>query len=214
MIIALLTTDNGTHPPEKLAGATLQRFLDDFRENAPNAAYNEVMRFNDVLQTVLTGHHSLMQQAERSALRTEGPSRLIASADLDAAVEDAVSHIMTTVTARTADGQAVLPSLVAYFRRPETLKYFDSVIRSEFAHSIMLERSWHAQGYTVNQDCSVILDHPEIKEHVAAKVFLAHEQHGHALLKRSDDELAELGGREMVLAAVSSSIAHLPSVGA
>lgn len=209
MIVSLLITDYGTHSPEKLVGATIQRFLDDFRQNAPDAAYGEVMLFNDILQKALTGHHMMVQQAERSALATEGPQRLVAPLEIDEAVGDAVDHIMSAVTARTEDGKFILPDLRQYFQRPETRRYFEEVMRAEYAHSIWLERSWHAQGFTVRPDCSVVEDHPDIKEHPAAKAFMAHLQYGPALLARHDDELQELGGREMVSAIVSNSTAHL-----
>jgi hypothetical protein len=190
MIVGLLITDGGPHPPEKLAGATVQRICDDFREHAPNAAYHEVMEFRDRIDKLLSGHHRMIQDAERSALRTEGPGRLSSRIDTDAFIPDALDDLLHAANEKV-DGNPRWPTLAGYFTRPETQRYFTDILHMEFHQNIHIERSWHADA------------HPD---HQTSRAFHAVSREGHALLMMSDDDLKEHGGRELVIAVAMNTI--------
>lgn len=195
MILGLLITNDGPHPPEKLAGAATQRFLDDFQQNAPAAAYSDVVAARDEIDRILTAYHRDVQDGERAAL-AKSTSRLAEPIDHSDPVRDAVAEIMATMLARYPSATQY-QTLQAYFRRPETKRYFEEVLHREFHHNAWIERSWHADANA---------DHP------AAKAFAAVRTYGHAVLSHPDpakpaqlSALAEHGGRELVHAIVTAS---------
>jgi hypothetical protein len=190
MQVRLMMTDGGPHPPETLAWSTAQRVVDDFAEAAPEAAYKEVVAFREVAEKVLAAHHRLVQDAERSALKTEGSDRLASSIDTDQWIDDAVDDIIAAAREKV-DGKPKWPTLTQYFARPETRQYIEDVLHMELHQTMHIERSWHADT------------HPDDQH---AKAFHAVQRDGHALLTRHDDDLEEHGGRELISAMVLNTI--------
>ena len=138
MIVGLLMTDGGPHPPEKLAAVTVQHFLDDFQENAPLAAYSEVMAFRDEIDQVMIRYHREFQEMEREALEKIGPERLLDVVDTDEFAEKVVDEILQLMSLRLRSG-GPFTSLIDYFHRPETKGYFTRVLNDEFHGSAMIQ---------------------------------------------------------------------------
>jgi hypothetical protein len=192
MQMRLMATDGGSHPPETLAGMTAQRIIDDFAVHAPEAAYAEVMAFRDTIDRIMTAHHRLVQEAERSALQTEGPARLIQQVDTHVHIPDALDDIMAAAKEKV-DGKPKWPTLMTYFARPETQQYLEDVLHMELHQNMHIERSWHADA------------NPEDPHAVA---FNAIRANGHGLLNTHDDDLKPHGGRELLSAMVRNSIPY------
>jgi hypothetical protein len=190
MQVRLMMTDGGPHPPETLAWSTAQRVVDDFAEAASEAAYKEVVAFREVVEKVLAAHHRMVQDAERSALRTEGSERLASPVDTDPWIDDMIDDIMAAAKEK-ADGKAKWPTLTQYFARPQTRQYLEDILHMELHQTMHIERSWHADG------------HPDDPH---SKAFHAVRRDGHALLTMHDDDLKEHGGRELVSAMVLNAI--------
>lgn len=208
MLVALLMTDGGPHPPEKLSGVTTQRFLDDFREHAPAAAYAEVERFRDQIDRVMSTCHRMVQDDERAELEDKGPARIAEPIDLDEAVEHAVDQIYRMIGATSE-----WATLGAYLNRPETRDYFAEILHKEFHHAVWIERSWASHGVGMPK-------HPHLSwhdpDHPAAAAFRGVATHGHAILQQPHPEdegqdvvrlspLDEHGGRDMVEAVIAAS---------
>jgi hypothetical protein len=190
MQVRLMMTDGGPHPPETLAWSTAQRVVDDFAEAAPEAAYKEVVAFREVVEKVLTAHHRMVQDAERSALRTEGSERLASPVDTDQWIDDALDDIVAAAREKV-DGKPRWPTLVGYFARPLARQYLEDVLHLELHQTMFIERGWHADN------------HPHDPHAVA---FNAVRTHGHDLLTKHDDDLEEHGGRDLVSAMVLNAI--------
>jgi hypothetical protein len=207
MQVRLMMTDGGPHPPETLAWASAQRIVDDMQENAPNAVYKEVVAIREEIEKIITEHHRLVQDQERSALRNEGSQRLAMPIGTDAYVEDAADDIMSLANDRMntplrrmhAQVEGALPRVISrrwpslgnYFARPETRQYIEDVLHAEFHQVHHIERSWHADA------------HPDDQH---AKAFHAVQRDGHVLLTLHDDDLEEHGGRDLVSAMVINAI--------
>ena len=221
MQVRLMMTDGGAHSPETLAWSTAQRIVDDFAENAPEAVYRDVTEFRARVEQILTAHHRIAKTLERTALHAEGSTRLASPIDTDQHIPDAIDDIIAASRDQDAAGQQKWPTLVQYFRRPQTRQYLEDVLHMEFHHAAHVERSWHAQGHELGDDGQAVLDaHPDNVKHPAARAFLAVAIHGPAVLTFPDlkgpkdalgkpthlSDLAEHGGRELVSAMVLNSI--------
>jgi hypothetical protein len=83
------------------AWSTAQRTVDDFAENAPEAAYREVVAFRERVEQILAAHHRIAQNVERTALHVEGPQRLATPIDTDQQIPDALDFITVPLVGST-----------------------------------------------------------------------------------------------------------------
>ncbi len=173
MEMTIMLTDGGPHPPEKMAANTLSGVI-DLVATSPDALLREEREFKAKATVVLTRHHGLAQNHERTGIATEGTDRLATNIDTSAHVPDAVDDLIAL-----AKGT----SFAAHFAKPETRAYLEQLLHEHFHRSMWEERSWHADTNS---------DHP------LSKLFRAVDTHGHALLPLSDEDLDEHGGREVV----------------
>jgi hypothetical protein len=223
MFVGLLMTDNGPHPPEKLSALTVQRFLEGFAEKAPAAVYAEVERFRGQADRLMTEFHRIVQTDERSALEEQGPDRIAEPMDLDGVVNQAVDEVLklalqsrdAILTDVTGTPRPDWPSLLEYFRLPQTRQFLTETLHREFHQNVLIERSWASHDADTPKHPNLSWQEPD---HPACKAFRAVARDGHALLfqPHPDDAdkvpgqdvvrlspLDEHGGREMVEKIVS-----------
>lgn len=134
MIVSLLITNDGPHPPEKWAGVTSSQII-DIAASAPNALYKEAREFEAKIQDVLTHHHQNIQDRERRLLKEQGSPRLAEPMGHDQDVEDCVGDICD---------MAKKTSFADHFAKPDVQQYLTRLLREHFHHNALIERQYHA----------------------------------------------------------------------
>ncbi len=178
MQLRLMMTDGGPHSPETLADWTASQIIDITAATAAGMSYNEAREFRSRVEKVLVQHHLLAQDGERSALQTEGSSRLATPMPTDQHVPDAADDVLAVVNSRDVDGKHVFSATIRdHFARPEARVALERLLHEHFHENMKIERSWHAAADA---------------EHPSAKAFIAVQQDGHAALfgDEHDPELA------------------------
>lgn len=159
MIVGILSTDNGPHPPEKWAAVTAGRVIDisanptgvvnGVVQANPQAVLREAEQFRQIVMTLLTHHHAEMQEAERAHLRAKGADRLAEVIDVSAQVESAVRDVLDA--ARST-------SFAEHFTQDQVHDWLRVAFAEDFHHIALIERSWHVgeaddpSGLTVRGD--------------------------------------------------------------
>jgi hypothetical protein len=210
LYVGLLISNGGPPSPEQWAGVTVQRFIDDFSEDAPAAVYAEVERFRSQIDRIISEAHRIVQTDERAALESDGPDHIVTPIDHTDVVDSTIEQIMAMVSQNSPRW----PSLKAYFDRPETTQYFQKVLHREFHLTAWSERSWASHDADTPK-------HPNLSWHkpnnAACQAFRGVVANGHALLflPHAEDAgkdvvrlspLTEYGGRAMVEKIVAASI--------
>lgn len=136
MIVGVLATDGGPHPPETWAAVTASQVI-DIASSASGALLAEARDFRARVEEILVGHHRLAQEHERGGLATEGAERLGTDIDTSGHVPDAVDDIIAA-----AKGT----SFAAHFAQPPVRAYLERLVHEHFHHSMHIERQWHADS--------------------------------------------------------------------
>jgi hypothetical protein len=231
MQIGVMVTDGGPHPSDKWGAVSGQRVIDilcaspdpegppltneqiagaigpqdrDGWRTRPAISPQQVaVQMRDLqaaVTTCLTQAHAELQNGERDALAKEGPDRLLKPIHhledvLDGAMQDILDAARKTAFA-------------FHFARPDVQKVLRDHLYGDLHTIGHEERSWHANEHPDRADwappATDNLDHP------AAVAYRAIGQYGHALLHKSDDELEEHGGREMLVKIVQHSVPRPP----
>jgi|SRR6516162_388840 len=185
MNVGCMITNGGPHPPEKWAGVTAKMII-DIAATAPEALFREATAFQNKVEQLLVGHHRLAQEHERNALAGEGNARLLADLDTSGHVPDALDDILAAARGT---------SFAGHFEKPQTQAYLERLLHEHMHHIMLIERSWYADAHP---------DHP------AARLFKAVQTDGHAVLQRTDEELAPHGGFEAALQMVRVHVPGTP----
>jgi hypothetical protein len=142
MLVGVMSTDGGPHPPEKWAALTASQVI-DIASSADGALLSAARDFQAKVESVLVRHHSLAQEHERAGLATEGTDRLASDIDTSGHVPDAVDDVIALSRST---------SFAAHFAKPEVRAYLERLLHEHFHHSMHIERQWHAAEHP---------DHPE-----------------------------------------------------
>lgn len=148
MLVGVLATDGGPHPPEKWAAVTASQII-DIASSASGVLLTEARGFQAKIEAILARHHELAQTHERTSLATEGPERLTGEIDTSGHLPDAVDDIVSA-----ANGT----SFAAHFAKPEVRAYLERLLHEHFHHSMHIERLWHADANPDHPAVSVFKD--------------------------------------------------------
>ncbi len=145
MLVGIMTTNGGPHPPEKWAVTTAGQII-KIGETAAPELKDMGRKIELKLLDVLEKHHGTVQGKERDAIEKYGEARLQhpliqSPAHVAQAVAEHVDveEITKEITA-VADGTP----FEAHFAKPEVKTYIEDLLRNHFGTSISIERDWQA----------------------------------------------------------------------
>ncbi len=142
MLVGVLKTDGGPHPAETWAQITASQII-SISSSAPDILLKEAQEFENKLIGVLTTHHTNAQESERSVLEAEGTKLLANDIDTSEHVDAAASAIVALARGT---------HFAVHFAKPEVRKYLEKLLHSHFHHSMLIERSWHADEHADHPD--------------------------------------------------------------
>lgn len=134
MRVGVLITNGGPHSPQDWAQVTAGQII-DIGSQSPAALLAEARAFEAKIVAVLTRHHELVQQHERSQLGAQGSARLAGDLDPTAHIPDAVDDIVAASRGT---------SFAAHFAQARVRDYLERLVGGHFASSMHIERLWHA----------------------------------------------------------------------
>ncbi|TMI98472.1 MAG: hypothetical protein E6G97_25960 [Alphaproteobacteria bacterium] len=154
--VALMITNGGPHPADKLAASTAWKIVDLVRisddpidpklpdiDRGAIEANRETFRqartaFEAAIAALLEKHHHDVQHHERGKLKEKGNARLEEDHDHEACGSGLCSEVVA-LTVGTV--------LQAHFARPETQARVIEILDSSLGHTAHIERSWHADRH-------------------------------------------------------------------
>jgi hypothetical protein len=134
MLVGILATDGGPHSAETWAQITSTQII-NIASSAPEVLLKEAREFEGHLIKLLTNHHTNVQNTERTAIKKHNMERLIHDIDTSQHLHVAVDDII-----RLANGT----SFAEHFKKSEVRAYLERLLHEHFHHSVVIERSWHA----------------------------------------------------------------------
>jgi len=152
-----MATDGGAHPPEKWAGVTASQIINIAADAGRQAValnsgqavgLDEAREFEDRVTKILTEHHGMVQTSERDAMKTAGPDGLVEPMHHHDFVDDAVDDIIALAMASNDEGKPRWPAIRSHFSKPEVQAYLRRLLAEHFHHSMVIERSWHADAHS------------------------------------------------------------------
>lgn len=115
----------------------------DISARAPETKLSEATQFRQRLVELLTYHHSLVQERERDKLSKAGATHLRSELDQVPDVEDPVAEIVRLARGLSFEG---------HFANPQTQDYLRSLLASNFATVMHIERSLFADKNPRSRD--------------------------------------------------------------
>lgn len=166
----LLVTNGGPHPADKWAAITAHQIGDliqiDEHSASPEAVAARIAKpkLMTAITEALAGHHHAVQKHERGKIDEHGHERLSHSLDAREHVPATLDEAFRDVMLCTKDS-----AFKAHFDQAHVQDVVRGILGSHFATSMHIERSWHADGKTI-EDGKVIdnPDHDPEDDHVIA----------------------------------------------
>lgn len=176
MRVALMITNGGPHPADKLAGATAWKITDLVRvsedpidpalpelDRAAIEANREAFRqartaLEDGVKSILETHHDEVQAHERAQLEEKGSDRLDEDHD-HAACEGLCAEVIAKTKGTV---------LEAHFAKPETVARVKEILDHAGALTAHIERSWHADRNPHDAPCKAFKARHQVETPAAA----------------------------------------------
>jgi hypothetical protein len=137
----ILSTNGGSHPPEKWSMTTAEQIF-DIGSTVAGDRLIQAQKLQLSIAEALMPHYAKMQEDQRSKLESDAKSILVPPN-----VDDRVEAVMKDVI-NAAKGTA----WQAHFANPEVQAAAREVLANHFRSSLHVERLWHADR---NPDCEV-----------------------------------------------------------
>lgn len=145
MLVGILATNGGPHPPQKWAMVTAGQII-QFGEDADPKLREMGRKLELRMLDVLERHHDTVQSKERSAIQKHGEDRLSHPLHLsiDHRNRAVAEHVdVESITQELIDCAKGTP-FEAHFEQPQVRSYIHDLLQNHFATSISIERDWHA----------------------------------------------------------------------
>jgi hypothetical protein len=133
--VSILTTDHGTHSPEKWAIATANMIF-PYDPATVGEHLIAAQKLQIAIAEALIEPHATVQDQERNHLSGDALARYEAEHDVDDHTDDAVERVLVV-----ADGTP----WADHFAKPEVKAAIREVVGSHFATAQHIERAHHAQ---------------------------------------------------------------------
>lgn len=135
MLVGVMVTNGGAHPPEKLAAVTAGQII-SIATGIEGTAAIEGRKLELKILEILEEVHKTVQNSERDELsKGKGHARLDDRLDVHAYIQPTVDKIVAAA-ATTIHKE--------HFENPEVLAHVYRVVGQQLTNNMHIERLWHA----------------------------------------------------------------------
>lgn len=138
MQTTILITDGGPHSPKKWAECTAEKIV-QIGDHVVGKRLEDALRLQVKVMDILEGHHTTIQEGERTKLADAGIARLAEPIDAEhhLSVDEVIEEIKGVFSETPYEG---------HFKLPETVAYLRDLLSQHFSTAIDIERQWHQAG--------------------------------------------------------------------
>lgn len=136
---SVMITDGSPHPAEKWAEKTAELMV-DVGDHLAGEKRNQAEKLKAIILSILTEHHTIIQEGERDKLESEGHERHKAPLDPNhhLSLDNAVKKIIDATKGTPWEFD---------FAQPAAYEQIKHLLRSHFVTSMHIERKWNLDRY-------------------------------------------------------------------